>query len=100
MLTFRILNVLHFTANISFRIGDYLPDEVQQQSGLRNYHQWFLGGIERWMERLFARTKAVMAREIDKDDMEVTSSGVSTSAVEAKSNFKIVSVTLVHSKLV
>lgn len=43
------------------------------------------------MERLFARTKAFMAKDIEKDDLEVNSLGVSFSAVETKSNFKIVS---------
>lgn len=43
------------------------------------------------MERIFTRTKAVMAEDVGNDDLEVNSLGVSTSAVEAKSNFKIVS---------
>ncbi|XP_050715178.1 BAI1-associated protein 3-like isoform X3 [Eriocheir sinensis] len=74
---------------IENEIGRNLPEEVQKKSGLQSYHHWFLGGIERWMERIFVRTKAVMAEDIERDDMKTNSLGVSTSAVEAKSNFKI-----------
>lgn len=43
------------------------------------------------MDRLFARTKALITKDVEKDDLEMNSSGVSPSAVETKSNFKIVS---------
>ncbi|XP_063882646.1 BAI1-associated protein 3-like isoform X3 [Scylla paramamosain] len=72
------------------KIGENLPSEVQQQSGLQSYQQWFLGGIERWMERVFARTKALITKDIEKDDLGMNSTGVSPSAVETKSNFKII----------
>ncbi|XP_063855484.1 uncharacterized protein LOC135097468 isoform X1 [Scylla paramamosain] len=76
------------------KIGENLPSEVQQQSDLQSYQQWFLGGIERWMERVFARTKALITKDIEKDYLGMNSTGVSPSAVETKSNFKIVSVKL------
>lgn len=69
---------------------------MQEKSGLQNYHHWFVEGIERWMERIFARTKVVMAEDIERDDMKANSLGVSTSAEEAKLNFKIVSMCNIH----
>lgn len=78
--------------NCLFRIGENLPDEVQSESGIRGYHHWFFGGVTRWQERLFARARALVAKEVRKDDFEMDSSGISASASGAKSNIMIVSV--------
>lgn len=81
------------TFTFLFRIGETLPEEVQLQSGILSYHHWFLGGVSRWQERLFSRTRTLVTKEVEKDDFVMDSSGISLSASESKANFTIVSVT-------
>lgn len=67
------------------------------QSGICSYHKWFLGGVSRWQQRLISRTKALVAKEVEKDEFVMDASGISSSALGNKTNFTIVSLTnLLH----
>lgn len=72
------------------KIGENLPDEVQTQSGIRGYHHWFFGGVIRWQERLFARARVIVTKEVRRDEFEMDSSGISSSASGAKANMIII----------
>ncbi|XP_042232588.1 protein unc-13 homolog 4B-like isoform X2 [Homarus americanus] len=78
------------------KIGENLPDEVQLQTGIRGYHKWFLGGVIRWQERMLVRTRALVTKDVERDEFEVaytvTNSEftISLSACETKSNFTII----------
>lgn len=73
------------------RIGDNLPTEVQLQSGLLGYHQWFLGGVTRWQERLMAKTRDSITRDVEMDTFKADSTHISTSATETLNNIIAVS---------
>ncbi|CAL4063623.1 unnamed protein product, partial [Meganyctiphanes norvegica] len=72
------------------RIGDKLPDEVLLQSGLRNYHQWFAGGVNRWEQRTIARAKYFLKEEVDKEEFNMGPDCRSSSSSEASYIFRVI----------
>ncbi|KAK4321941.1 hypothetical protein Pmani_007292 [Petrolisthes manimaculis] len=72
------------------RIGENLPTEVQLQSGLLDYHQWFLGAVTRWQERLMSNTRDLITKQVEMDTFEIVSTDISASAAETMSNFIVI----------
>lgn len=69
-----------------------MPTEVQLQSGLIGYHQWFIGGVTRWQERLIAKTRDMLTKDVEKDTFRAEATDISTSAIETMNNIIAVSI--------
>lgn len=78
------------------RIGENLPEEVQLQSDLRGYHQWFVGGVIKWQKYVFLQSRTIIAKEVQKEEFQSNpksfgSASISSSAMELTYMFRIVS---------
>lgn len=86
---------LYKRLEIIVEIGENLPEEVQLQSDLHGYHQWFVGGVIRWQEHVFRESRSMIAKEVQKDEFQSNaksygSASISSSAMELTYVFRIV----------
>ncbi|XP_076028959.1 uncharacterized protein LOC143017862 isoform X3 [Oratosquilla oratoria] len=49
-------------------LGQDLPTEVQQDSGVREYHRWFSQGVMRWLEQAHFKAQEMISKAVDLDD--------------------------------
>ncbi|XP_069946644.1 protein unc-13 homolog 4B-like isoform X2 [Cherax quadricarinatus] len=71
------------------KIGENLPSEVHLQSDIQGFHQWFIGGVERWQRKLFARARDLISKEVERDTFKIDYPGISSYASTTSSDFTI-----------
>ena len=49
--------------------GANLPEEVRQESGVREYHRWFSKGVMHWLQVAQARTFKMITKAVEADHL-------------------------------